>query len=352
MKTSDVRARLITVAALAALTALAACRQPAPSNTLRVSGHVEATEVQFAAEVGGRLVDLRVAEGDPVAPGDVIALLDTRDIELQIGRANAERAAADAQLRLLLAGARPQDIRQAEAQVDAATADAAAAEVERRAAETDFQRFDMLLQANAGSQKQRDDARARVDAARERESGAGDRVRAAGEVVSRLQAGARPEEVEVARARVAAIDAQLAVFEKMRGDATIVAPVGGVVTQTLTDAGEIVAPGMPLLVVTDLDHAWANLFVPEPLIPRLLLGQAADVLTDAGDIVPGTVTYISPQAEFTPRNVQTADERSRLVYRIKVAVDNSAGVLKSGMPVDAELTLPGAPQQPSSGDVP
>ena len=73
---------------------------------------------------------------------------------------------------------------------------------------------------------------------------------------------------------------------------------------------------------------------------------------DAGDMLAGTVTYISPQAEFTPRNVQTADERSRLVYRIKVAVDNSAGVLKSGMPVDAELTLPGAPQQRSSGDVP
>ena len=337
MKTSHIRAELVAVAALAALTA---CRQPEPSNVIRVSGHVEATEVHVAAEVGGRLVDLRVAEGDRVSPGDLIALLDTRDIELQIERAGAERAAAEAQLRLLEAGARPQDIRQAEAQVDAAIADAAAAEVELRAAEVDFQRFEALLQANAGSQKQRDDARARVDVARERESGARDRIRAAGEAVSRLQAGARREEVEAARARVAAVDAQLAVFEKMRGDATVVAPVGGIVTQTLTDAGEVVAPRMPLLVVTDLDRAWANLFVPEPLMPRLELGQVADVLTDAGDTLPGTVTYVSPQAEFTPRNVQTADERSRLVYRIKVAVDNSAGVLKQGMPVDGELRLP------------
>ena len=212
--------------------------------------------------------------------------------------------------------------------------------MELRAAETDFQRFEALLQANAGSRKQRDDARARVDVAREREGGARDRVRAAGEGVSRLQAGAQPEEVEAARARVAAVDAQLAVFEKMRGDATVVAPVGGIVTQTLVDAGEVVAPRVPLLVVTDMDHAWANLFVPEPLIPRLVLGQAADVLTDAGDMLSGAVTYISPQAEFTPRNVQTADERSKLVYRIKVTVDNSAGVLKQGMPVDGELRLP------------
>ena len=346
MKTSHMRARWVIAAALAAP---AACGPTESSNTIRVSGHVEATEVQVAADVGGRLVDLRVAEGDRVAPGDVVAHLDTRDIELQIGRSRAERAAADAQLRLLQAGAFPQDIRQAQAQVDAAAADAAAAESERRAADTDFQRFEALLQANAGSQKQRDDARARVDVARERERGARDRIRAAREVVSRLQAGARREEVEAARARVAAVDAQIAVLEKMRADAAVLAPVGGIVTQTLTDAGEMIAPRAPLLVVTDLDHAWANLFVPEPLMPRITLGQSAAVLTDAGDRVPGRVTFISPQAEFTPRNVQTADERSKLVYRIKVAVDNSAGVLKQGMPVDAELTLPAAPK-PRSGE--
>ncbi len=121
----------------------------------------------------------------------------------------------------------------------------------------------------------------------------------------------------------------------------MVATVGGTVTQKLADSGELAAPRGPILVVTDLDHAWANLFVPEPMIPRITLGQPATVFTDAGgEGLPGTVTYVSPQAEFTPRNVQTPDERSRLVYRIKVSVDNRAGVLKPGMPVDAELALP------------
>ena len=111
-------------------------------------------------------------------------------------------------------------------------------------------------------------------------------------------------------------------------------------TQKLAEAGEIVAPRMPLLVITDLDHAWANLFVPEPMVPKLRLGQAATVFTDAGgEGIEGTVTFVSPRAEFTPRNVQTAEERSKLVYRIKVSVDNTAGVLKPGMPVDAELRL-------------
>jgi HlyD family secretion protein len=113
-----------------------------------------------------------------------------------------------------------------------------------------------------------------------------------------------------------------------------------VVTQKLVDAGEIVAPRTPLVIVTDLDHAWANVFVPEPAVPRIKLGQAATVRTDAGSTVQGTVTFISPRAEFTPRNVQTADERSKLVYRVKVTVDNSAGVLKQGMPVDADFVVP------------
>jgi HlyD family secretion protein len=320
--------------------AIAGCDAPEPSNTIRVSGHVEATEVQLAPDVGGRLLELGPAEGDRVAAGDIVARLDTRDIELQIARARAERAGADAQLRFLQAGARPEDVRQARAQADAASADAAAAAAEVKAAETDLARFEALLAANAGSQKQRDDAQARVDVARQRLRGAQERIAAAREIVAGLEAGATREEIDAARARVASADAQLAALDKTRADATVVSPVAGVVTQKLAEAGEIVAPRMPLLVVTDLDNAWANLFVPGPVIPRIALGQAAAILTDAGDRVPGTVTFISPQAEFTPRNVQTPEERSRLVYRIKVSVDNRAGTLKVGMPVDAELTLP------------
>jgi HlyD family secretion protein len=165
-------------------------------------------------------------------------------------------------------------------------------------------------------------------------------VRAAREVVARLKQGSRPEEIEAARTRVAAADAQIALLDKALADAQIVAPVSGVVTQKLVDAGEIVMRGTPIVIVTDLDNAWANVFVPEPMVPRVKLGQSAKVVTDAGgEGLSGKVTYVSPRAEFTPRNVQTAEERSKLVYRIKVSVDNRAGILKPGMPVDAELGL-------------
>lgn len=324
----------------AALLGLVGCREPEPSNVLRVSGQVEATEVQAAAEVGGRIVELRVSEGDRVQKNDVIARLDTRDAELQMDRVRADRAAAEAQLRLLQAGARPEEIAQAEAQARAAATDIEAAEAELKAAEADLERFESLLEANAGSRKQRDDAKVRVDVGRERVRGAQEQTRAAREAAARLRAGARREELEAARARVAAADAQLAVLEKSISDAAVAAPVAGIVTMKLADAGEVIPPRAPLVVIADLDHAWANVFVPEPMIPRIRLGQSATVFTDAGGPgIPGTVTFISPKAEFTPRNVQTADERSKLVYRIKVSVDNREGVLKQGMPVDAELTV-------------
>jgi HlyD family secretion protein len=164
-----------------------------------------------------------------------------------------------------------------------------------------------------------------------------ERAQAAGDALARVRAGARPQELDAARARVAAIDAQIASLKKNAGDATVKAPVSGVVTAKLLDAGEMAAPRAPLAVITDLDHAWANVYVDERLVPALKIGQSAAIVTDAGQRLTGTITFISPKAEFTPRNVQTADERSKLVYRVKITADNRDGILKPGMPVEAEL---------------
>ncbi len=334
--------------ALVLVVALAGCDRKPPADRIRVSGHVEATEVQVAPEVGGRVLELPFNEGDRVRAGDVLARLDTRDLALAIDRSRAERAAADAQLRLLEAGSRIEDVRQSEAQASAARADVEAARSELESAEADFRRFDALLAANSGSRKQRDDAATRRDVARQRLAAAQDRVRAAEEVTARLRAGARRQEVDAARARVAAADATIAALEKNIADATLHSPVGGIVTQKLVEAGEMVAPRTPVAEIADLDHAWADVFVPEPIVPLLRIGQPATVFTDAGGPgVRGMITFVSSKAEFTPRNVQTADERSKLVYRVKVTVDNRDGVLKQGMPVEAELPtgqVAGGPQ--------
>jgi HlyD family secretion protein len=331
-------AAITAVAVAAATVALSGCREKPLADRIRVSGYVEATEVRVASEVGGRLLDLKVAEGDRVKAGDVVAQLDTADVLLALQRAAAERLAADAQLRLLIAGAREEDVRQAEAQLATAQAELEASKQELASAERDLQRFEALLASNSGAEKPRDDAATRRDVTRDRVRAGEQRVRAAAETVTRLKAGARREEIEAARARLAGVDAQIATLEKARHDATVVAPAPGMVTQKLVDEGELLAPRTPIVVVADLDEVWANVYVDEPLVPRVTLGQTATVFTDAGGPgIDGKITFISPKAEFTPRNVQTAEERSKLVFRVKVTVSNEKGVLKQGMPVEAEI---------------
>lgn len=317
---------------------LAGCQTPPPADRVRVSGQVEATDVQVSSQVAGRLITLSVTEGQRVVAGAPIATLDAADATLGMALAAAEQQQAEAQVRLLLAGSRVEDIRQAEAQASSVAADAAAASADLAAAQLDVDRFEGLLAQNSGSRKQRDDAVARRNVARDRQRAAEQRITAAQEAVRRLRAGARREEVDGARARVAAAEAQVAIWQKAIADAGIVAPLTGVVTETIADAGELVQPRAPLVVITDLDHAWANVYVDEPVVPRLRIGQPATVIPD-GDVkrIDGTITAIADKAEFTPRNVQTPEDRSKLVYRVKISVDNSAGVLKAGMPVEAEI---------------
>jgi HlyD family secretion protein len=317
-----------------------ACGPQAPRDRIRVSGHVEATEVRVAAEVGGPVVEVRVAEGDRVQDGAVVVRLDSHDAELALARARAERSQADAQLRLLQAGARTEDVRVAEAQRTAAEAEVSVAAAERAAAEVEVDRFERLLASRSGTRKQRDDAVARLNVAKERERAAQERLRSSVETVARVKAGPRREELDAALARIEAADQQIAMWEKAVTDATVYAPIGGIVTTKIVNVGELAQRGQPLVVIADLDHAWANVFVDEPLVPRLRIGQTVTLFTDAGGPGrPGTVSYISPQAEFTPRNVQTAEDRAKLVYRVKVSADNSDGLLKIGMPVEAEIPV-------------
>ena len=328
-----------TVLSLIALTALA-CSEDVPSDRLRVSGHVEATETRLAPEVGGRVLTLTVKEGDRVQAGQTILTLDTRDVQLAIDRAKAEQAAAEAQLRLVQAGARVEDIRQAQSQIETTRAEAAAARSELEAAEQDLVRFETLLKNNSGSRKQRDDAETRRNVARDRLAQSESRIKTAQEGLAKVRAGARREEIDAARARVNVVSAQIAALEKGRTDAALTSPVSGIVTEKLVEVGEVLMPRAPAVVVVDLDNAWADVFVPEPTVPVIKLGQQVTVFTDAGGAgLPGTIAYISPKAEFTPRNVQTAEERSKLVYRVRINVDNKQGILKQGMPVEAEIPL-------------
>jgi HlyD family secretion protein len=208
----------------------AACQRNAAPPPPQASGYVEATEVKVASKVAGRVERVDASEGQRVTEGMPIVAIATTDTDLALQRVRAEREQAVAQLRLLQAGARREDIAQAEAQVTAAASEKGAVEAELAAARTDEARYEQLLRAHAGTEKQRDDASARRTQAEARVKAAEDRTRVAAAGLERVRAGARPEEIASARARVAAADAQVASLDQNRKEAVILAPSAGLVS--------------------------------------------------------------------------------------------------------------------------
>ena len=322
-----VRATLVAIAGATVL-ASTGCAVDPGNGVVRVSGHVEATEVRVSTKIAGTLLALEVDEGDAVEPGQTIGRIDTVDLELAMRAAAAERAAAAAELRLLHAGYREEDIARAQATYRAAVAD-------RIQADLDFARMQGLLDAGSGTTKSRDDALARRDVAAARE-------RAEAENLRKLRAGFRREEIDAAHARLDGADARVAQLRQNIADATVTSPVAGVVTSKTAEAGELLPAGSLLVVVTDLASPWLTVYVPEPDLPGVIIGQAVRVETDDGGVHEGHVTFIASDAEFTPKNVQTRDERVKLVFRVKVGLDNRSGAFKPGMPAVAVLDRRGA----------
>jgi HlyD family secretion protein len=310
-------------AALAAFLLATACRDPRDSGLIVASGHLEATDVRIATKVAGRLELLAVKEGDRVASGQELARIDTTDSGLTLRQAKAEREGAGAELRLRLAGARKQDLAELEAQLRSAEADA-------EAGERDLARMQGLLDKGSGTTKARDDARTRRDMSAAK-------LAATKQALERMRAGSRAEEIDAARARVAASEARIAQLEQQIKDATIRSPLAGVLTSKVAEQGELLQAGAPVGVVTDLASPWLTVYVAEPDLARIRLGQEADAVTDDGQTRKGTITFIGSQAEFTPKNVQTRDERVKLVYKVKIGLENADGLFKPGMPAEARI---------------
>ena len=310
--------------ALACVTMLAAaCGARHASDHVVASGHVEATEVRILTKVRGRLLQRPVDEGDRVKAGQTLAVLDTVDAELTLREAEARRDEADAQLRLRVAGSRPEDVHELAAR-------SASAEAQLDAAEKELTRQERLVAEGVTTAQTRDEALARRDSAAAT-------LEASRQALQRAKAGSRAQEIQEARATREAAEARIAQLRQQIADATIVSPVDGLVTQKLAEPGELLAAGAPVLVVTDLAKPWLVVYVAETDLGRVKIGSDASVVTDAGESRPGKVTFVASQAEFTPKNVQTRDERVKLVYRVKVGLENPDGLFKPGMPAEARF---------------
>ncbi|MBI4246563.1 MAG: efflux RND transporter periplasmic adaptor subunit [Candidatus Rokubacteria bacterium] len=372
--------RLVAAAVLllaAGVVATWAVRGVPGDGRLAVTGTIEATQVDISAKITGRVVELRVREGQPVERGQLLARLDDAELTADARRAGSAVRAAEAELRNVEAGARREEIREAEAraarasaQLDDLLAGARAQEIEqaraalRNAAATrewtarDLKRAEELYGKELIAAQDVDRARqgwevaaANETAAREKlalvEAGARQHeveaaraeLRAAQERVALLRAGSRPQEIEAARARLGEARAAQALVQARLEEARLVSPLTGVVLRKNVEAGETVNPGVSLLTLVDPNDLWVRAYVPETDIGRIRVGQAARVTVDAypNRWFAGTISEVASEAEFTPKNVQTRKERVNLVFRIKVAVRNADGVLKPGMPADADL---------------
>ena len=318
--------RKITALGLVVLAGLA-CSNGRDKNVISSSGTIETVEVNVASKVAGQVLSLSYKEGARVAQGDLLAVIDHASLDIQLRQAEAGVRLAEAQLALLVKGARSEDIRQAEAALT--QADSAF-----KVAGDDATRMRELFKTGSVTSKQRDDAEARLTVATaQRSSGA--------EALGKLRRLARPEEIQAAEARLAQARAGAELLAKTISDCTITAPAGGIVTHKAVEAGELVMPGATVVTLADLDSVYVMIYVTELEIGRIKLGDGVEVRIDAFPerAFPGKITYISPQAEFTPKNVQTKEDRVKLVFGVKVEIENKDGLLKPGLPADAVVRV-------------
>jgi len=367
-------------------------REARARRELRFSGNIELTEARLGFKRPGRLETRHVDEGDTVTTGAVIARLDTAELERQRERAaaavaiaesrlamldheirlleenvavaidsrQAELGQAKASLRELETGSRKQEIAEAEAAVERVKTESAQAK-------RDFERVTGLFNSGVVSVSDRDAARTRFEAAEAslkqlqeqlalvREGPRSERIDVARAGVERSKAGlrgAKASEIELelkklerpiryaelqgARADVALIDTQLA-------DSVLTAPMAGVVLTKSAEPGEILAAGTPVVTVGDLARPWVRAYILETDLGRVHLGDRVNVTCDTfpEKIYEGRVSFIASEAEFTPKQIQTREERTKFVYRIKVNLPNPNYELKLNMPVEGQI-LPGA----------
>ena len=369
--------------------------RPKNTNSLSVSGNLELTQVDISFKVPGKLVELDVDEGAFVKKGQVIARIDRDQVESQRNRdeaslhdsqfqydqmetsvqwqrrtlesdvalRTAELRASEAKLAALVAGSRPQEIQEARASV-------ADAKAQHDQAQADWNRAQDLFKNDDISKQQYDQYRMRLDSTsaiqrqdeehlalvvegprkEDIDAARADVLRAQAAVESaqanQLELKRREQDVLAHRADVSRARAQVAITDTQINDTVVTAPIDGVVLVKSAEVGEVLAAGTTVVTIGDIDHPWLRAYINETDLGRVKYGQSAALSTDSypGKSYTGRISFIASEAEFTPKQIQTKEERVKLVYRIKIEVDNKEHELKDNMPVDAEIQVsdPGA----------
>ena len=293
---------------------------------LEMSGNVDIREVNLAFRISGRVQSVLVDEGDVIGQsGQLLAVIDEQPLRNTLNEAKANLAAAQAALDMMVAGYRQEDIAQAQAQLRAQQAQLVNAQ-------RMFARQQSLAGTGAVPSSAMDDARAARDLAAAQ-------VEAARQNYELLNSGYRPQEVEQARAQVALAQARVDAAQLQLDDAQLKAVGTGVIITRAVEPGSMVSAGTPVLTLSLNDPVWVRAYVQEPDLGRVASGTPVKIYTDGADkkVYDGQIGFVSPTAEFTPKQVQTQDLRTAWMYRLRVVVTNPDDGLRQGMPVVVRL---------------
>jgi HlyD family secretion protein len=300
------------------------------TDELALYGNVDLRQVDLAFNNSQRIAQVLVEEGDRVERGQVVARLDTNRLEPQVAQAEAQVAAQREVVERLHNGTRPEEIDQARANLRSAEADAANARVR-------YERLKSVADASqrgAVSEQEIDNARSTLAVAEAK-------VDVARATFDLAEVGPRKEDIGEAEAQLRASEAQLELLKQELADAQLVAPVDGIVRSRVMEPGEMASPQRPVVILAITDPKWVRAYVTEPDLGRLQQGMAATISTDSfpGRRFDGWVGFISPIAEFTPKNVQTDELRTSLVYEVRVFTKDPQNRLHLGMPATVHLAL-------------
>lgn len=343
---------------------------------LVISGFIEAHDIRLGSRVGGRVAKVDADEGDHVKTGQVLIELEPFDLESREDEARAQLAAAQAEASRMRAGFRTEEIAQASQRYEQLKADskriasgarrqeisAAKARLDAAAAQRDvsrqvLQRAEKLVASKAASRNDLDQATAAVAEAeamhavraqelellkegsrKEELAAAKAKQEESKAALDLVQAGSRPEDIQKAEAQVAAAQAALDIILHQKAELTITAPADGVIESLELRPGDLVAPGAPVISLLDTSALWLRTYLPENRMVKL--GQRLSVRVDAfpGETFEGEVSFVSRQAEFAPGSIQTPEERSKQVFRVKITLRKGHERLRAGM--SADLVLP------------
>ena len=305
--------------------------RPAPTTDhLTLYGNVDIRQVSLAFENSERVREMRAEEGDRVKAGQVLATLDTRSLTLQAEQAKAEVSAQEQALLRLKNGSRPEEVEQLQAQVKAA-------EAEARQAQIRYKRMKDIATRSGGqaiSRQEVDDTQASAQVAEAQ-------LENQRKALKLAQIGPRAEDIAQAQAQLEAAKASLALLEHQLTQSVLKSPTDAVIRARLLEPGDMASPAKPAYTLALTSPKWVRAYVNEVQLGHVKPDMAASVTTDShpDEAISGRVGYISPVAEFTPKNVQTEELRTSLVYEVRILVDDPQNRLRLGMPATVSIAL-------------